>query len=430
MGEPSEDSEPKAGSGVPDDGSEQPDRLKLVALPEPAVESADTDRLALERSLSGPPMPGPRFAAATLSAVTRQPELARPAPWTVSPHGLADPTSITATSELVPALRAELAMRAHAEAGLRSRVVDAETRLAARVLLSQRTVEALGQLRTELDQLAGLLTDERTRRQAAERRVAELERQLAAGRGRSVDADREIASLRDSLLALQTPAEDPAPLGSGTDPAVAGSPSPVAEVRADRLSDALTRLRANTEPIDPAPIEPALTDAAGSPTPGGPASATAVVAVTGPRGTLSGPFRTLCRRDPALAGQLALSLLPMQRVAYPQPVSYDIVLGPGHGCVQVTSGEGGTEIARLATARPLAQIDFQVVGGPERFAKLLAAGRIRRRFGFGVLSRVRGDRDGLAALDALLALPLDLPALEELELSAQLQGWIKRAQSE
>ena len=100
----------------------------------------------------------------------------------------------------------------------------------------------------------------------------------------------------------------------------------------------------------------------------------------------------------------------MQRIAYPQPVSYDILLGPGHGCVQVTSGEGSTEVARQATARPLEQVDLQVVGGPARFAKLLAAGRIRRRLGFGV-ARVRGNRDGLAALDALLALPLDLPAL-------------------
>jgi hypothetical protein len=43
-------------------------------------------------------------------------------------------------------------------------------------------------------------------------------------------------------------------------------------------------------------------------------------------------------------------------------------------------------------------------------ARLLTAGRLRRRFGFRV-ARVRGRRDGLAALDALLALPLDIVAL-------------------
>jgi len=296
------------------------------------------------------------------------------------------------------------------------------------MLLSQRTAEALSQVRGELDQLAGLLTDERARRQAAEQRVAELEQQLAAGRGRSDAAGVEIASLRDSLLALQAPAEDHDDLASGGEARTGGSPSAAADVRVDRLSDALTRLRAGTEPIDPAPTGPVgpsvLTPASG------------VVAATAPAPTLCGPFRTLCRRDPALAGQLALSLLPMQRIAYPQPVSYDIVLGPGHGCIQVTSSEDHTEVVRLPTARALQQVDFQLVGGPERFAKLLAAGRIRRRLGFWVLSRVRGNRDGLQALDALLALPLELPALAELELStdplilAQLQAWIKRAQSE
>ncbi len=111
------------------------------------------------------------------------------------PPAVADAIAVTATPELVQALRAELAMRAHAEAGLRARAVDAETRLATRVLLSQRTAESLRLVRAELDQLAGLLTDERARRQAAEQRVAELEQQLATDRGRSDDADREIAAL-------------------------------------------------------------------------------------------------------------------------------------------------------------------------------------------------------------------------------------------
>jgi hypothetical protein len=126
--------------------------------------------------------------------------------------------------------------------------------------------------------------------------------------------------------------------------------------------------------------------------------------------TLAAPFRTLTRRDPALAGRLALSLLGMGRTAYPHPISFDLVLGPGRGCVQVTSSASRTDVVAETTARPLEQIGFRVVGGPDRLARLLVAGRLRRRLGFGV-ARVRGDRDGLAALDALLALPLDLPAL-------------------
>jgi len=474
MGDLPEDSESSARVVVADAGAEQQDRPKLVALPEPepaaepdparaaaaaAAVSADADRLALERSLSGPPMSGPRITGASSPAPAHDPAARTPAPsaapWAPQPHGIADTIAvtdtpaITATPELVQALRVELAMRAHAEAGLRARAVDAETRLAARVLLSQRTTEALGQVREELEQLAGLLTEERVRRQAAEQRVAELEQQLAAGRGRAGDAAAEIAALRESLLALRTPAEDRESRGDAP-------PDAAAEVRADRLSDALTRLRAGTEPIDPAPVPvpvpvpvpagtvapaaltpatagvaaAALTPATAGVAAAAPARvtagvaaaaaalrpATAGVAAAGRRATLGGPFRTLCRRDPALAGQLALSLLPMQRIAHPRPVSYDILLDPGQGCVQVTSGDGGTEVARQATARPLQQVDFHLVGAPERFAKLLAAGRIRRRLGFGV-ARVRGHRGGLAALDALLALPLDLPALVECGMS-------------
>ena len=472
MGELSEDSEPNsrvtaAESG--DGGSDQQERPKLVALPVPAAEpalapddaapapadappasrdappppddaltapddgppapgdatvesepvgeatpapSADADRLALERSLSGPGTQvagAPAFVAAS-APVDSIAYAASYALRTALPDRIVDAVPDTATPELVQALRGELAMRAHAEAGLRARAVDAETRLTARVLLSQRTVEALRQVRAELDQLAGLLTEERARRQAAERRVAELERQLAAGlatdRGRSDDAAAEIAALRDSLQQLRGPAE--------ADHATAPGDAPQsAELNADRLSDALTRLRSGTEPIDPVPA------AAGPVAPAALTAVTGVVPSTAPSGTLAapsatlaGPFRTLCRRDPALAGQLALSLLPMQRIVYPQPVSYDILLGPGHGCVQVSSGDGRTAVARQASARPLQEVDFHVVGNPERFAKLLAAGRIRRRLGFGV-ARVRGSRDGFAALDALLALPLDLPALVE-----------------
>jgi len=243
-----------------------------------------------------------------------------------------------------------------------------------------------------------MLTDERARRQAAEQRGAELEQQLAADRGRSDDAAVEIAALRGSLQRLGAPANDHNTAARGDESPGDASQTAATEVRAERLSDALTRLRAGTDPID---LVPALA---------GPVAPAALTSATAPRATLAAPFRTLCRHDPTLAGQLALSLLPMQRIAYPEPVSYDILLGPGHGCVQVTSGDGKTEVARQATARPLQQVDLHVVGGPARFAKLLAAGRIRRRLGFGV-ARVRGNRDGLAALDALLALPLDLPAL-------------------
>jgi hypothetical protein len=427
MGELSEDSGSSARVAVGDGGQagpDQPDRPKLVALPEPAAVPAapaaaaaalaDADRLALERSLSGPPVLGP-WIAGTLSrppaADANAAAAAAPSYATLQPHAIADATAFTATPELVQALRAELTMRAHAEAGLRARAVDAETRLATRLLMSQRSIEALRLVGAELDQLGGMLTDERARRRAAEQRVAELERQLATNRGRSDDAAVEIAEIRGSLQQLRTPADGQAAAAPGGESGDDASQTAATEVRAERLDDALTRLRAGAGPVEPLP-EPAVALAPGTPTPATPPPANTAVTAIARKATLAGPFRTLCRRDPALAGQLALSLLPMQRIAYPQPISYDIVLGPGHGCVQVTSSDDATEIARLATARPRQQVDMHIVGGPERFAKLLAAGRIRRRLGFGV-ARVRGHRDGLAALDALLALPLDLRVLAD-----------------
>ena len=407
-----------------------------VAAPDPAAGepaapavSADAARLQLERSLSGPYATGPLHAGAADAAAV--PAVGNPGSVStaarVQPDERTDAIAATGTPALVAALRSELAMRATAEAGLRTRVVEAETRLAARVLFARRTAETLQELRAEFDQLAELLTDERARRQAADRRVAELERELAAQRGRSDDADREIAGLRDSLAQLPTLADASAP-SDGEPHGDAGA------VRPDRLSDALTRLRASTEPIGPEP-------AAAAPAAFAPASAvvpvasTAAVPTVESPGTLAGPFRSLCRRDPMLAGRLAVSLLGLQATAYPHPIAYDVVLGPGHGCIQVTSDGRAAEVVRQPTARPLAQVDLQLAGTPERFAKLLVAGTIRRRLGFGV-SRVRGNRAGLVALDALLALPLDLPALadggmsSDLSILAQLQGFSKRAQSD
>ncbi|HEX5193354.1 MAG TPA: hypothetical protein VFW09_11160 [Solirubrobacteraceae bacterium] len=306
------------------------------------------------------------------------------APGATAPPTAPATTAGPGTPELVSALRAELAMRATAEAGLRARVVDAETRLSARTIASQRTAETLREIRAELERLAELVAGERTRREAAEEHVAALERELHELRAQREPADaeeaqREIGALRDSLAQLRAPAPDAEH--------AAASPTDADPVRSERLADALARLRANTQPLEQ-PAAPAV-----------PA-------------TLAGAFRTLCRRDPALAGRLAISLLGMERIVHPRPIAFDLVLGPAAGCIQVTSSETGTEVVAETTARPPEQVAFHVVGGPDRLARLLVAGRLRRRLGFGV-ARVRGDRDGLAALEALLSLPLDLPALVE-----------------
>jgi hypothetical protein len=390
-----------------EDGGERPpeaqDRPRLVAVPaddagrevaRPHGEPGDQHaaRLELERVLSTPGRAGATLGARAMGARAATPaeSAASTAPAMAARDEAPEPTTPIepATPELVSALRAELAMRATAEAGLRARAVDAEARLAARAMASEQTAETLRAVRAELNQLTGLVAGERSRREAAEQRVTELERELEQRRARDQSGEQRErgaqpddaptpGSMRDSLEQLRTPAADREH--------VAVSPGDAGTVQPDRLTDALTRLRANTQPAQSA-------------------TAPAVPA------TLAGPFRTLCRRDPALAGRLVISLLGMERVAYPHPTTFDLLLGPGGGSIQVTSSASRTDVIAGTTARPLEQVGFRVVGGPDRIARLLIAGRLRRRLGFGV-ARVRGDRDGLAALEALLSLPLDLPAL-------------------
>ncbi|MFZ0091972.1 MAG: hypothetical protein WAL63_20910, partial [Solirubrobacteraceae bacterium] len=61
--------------------------------------------------------------------------------------------------------------------------------------------------------------------------------------------------------------------------------------------------------------------------------------------------------------------------------------------------------------RPRGEVDLQVAGPPRRIARLLVAGWLRRRCGFGV-ARVRGRRETLAALSALLGTSADLMVLQ------------------
>jgi hypothetical protein len=73
-------------------------------------------------------------------------------------------------------------------------------------------------------------------------------------------------------------------------------------------------------------------------------------------------------------------------------------------------GEAGVDVELQGAARTREEVDFRVKGSPARIARLLVAHGLWRRLGPRV-ARVRGRRDGLAALQALLALPLDLGRL-------------------
>jgi hypothetical protein len=275
------------------------------------------------------------------------------------------------------------------------------------VLLEQRTASTLRELRGELDGLRDALDRERERRRVAEATAAQLRQDLGGQRERSRDAYEAIGELRGAIDHLRPPAPAPGPAGDG-EPGSEGTATP------DRLSDALARLREASEPREPVAEEPGAPPAAVTPSapvsPSAPVTPAAPPALALGRPTVDAAFRRLAARDRALAGRLLLDLLGAQRAAWPYPVAYDLVLGPGQGCVQVTVGEDRAVIELCPAPRTREQVDFQLIGDPGRIARLLTAGSLRRLLRL-CLARVRGRRDRVGALRALLALPLDLGAL-------------------
>jgi hypothetical protein len=110
-------------------------------------------------------------------------------------------------------------------------------------------------------------------------------------------------------------------------------------------------------------------------------------------------YRQLVARDPMTAGQLLLALLPAQRVVSRQPLAYDLILGD-LASVQVTVGKDA-EVELRDEPRAPDQVHFQVWGDLASLARLVVAGRLRRRFGRR-LARVSGERARFAALKKLV----------------------------
>jgi hypothetical protein len=350
--------------------------------------------LASVPSVPGPPaaasppgVPGPSAAAS--------PPGGPGASAAASPPGGPEPPSEPQHGDaLVPALRAEIALRARAETGLRSRLVEAEARLAARELLERRTRATLAQLRDELDGLRGAFELERAAREAAERRATALELELGGQRERSHEAYQAIGELRETLEALRGPRAAPeglAETGSGGESSGAG-------LEPERFSEALVRLREQIAPRE-AGASPQTRGAAGAP--GG---------ATEPSAWLAPAFRALVKTDADRAGRLLLDLLPAQHLVHPQPVAYDLVLGGERSCARVTVSDQGVAIVLADAPRSPNDVDFQVFGDHAATARLLTAGWFRRRFSRRV-ARVRGNRAKLEALEALVGLRVGLSAL-------------------
>ncbi len=280
----------------------------------------------------------------------------------------------------------------------------------------------------------------------AERRSGGLERELAGARRELADARRDLEEIRRELeeqrrrnvrayeaieyvrRELEQIRATPVPAPAQAAPAIPAeaapatpSPSPPTltpgPIQADQLSAALSRLRQTTPP---APEEP-VTGGPASLEPEAPEAPQAPEAPEAPepperpaKPWLGKAFRTLAARDPSQGGRLLLALLPAQRVADPQPVAYDLVLGD-LACARVTVSSTGAQIDLGDAPRPPAEVDFQLVGDLASIARLLAAGPVARRIGRLLfrhrLARVRGDRDRLGALESLIDAPLTLGRL-------------------
>jgi hypothetical protein len=120
-------------------------------------------------------------------------------------------------------------------------------------------------------------------------------------------------------------------------------------------------------------------------------------------------LRALAKHDPVAAGRIVLGLLPAQRLAYAQPVAYDLLLADV-GCVQVTAAGSATRVVPAPLPRELADVDLRITGKCCEIARLLLAGRLRRRLGRR-MAEVQGRRKALRALVNLLRTPLGLPEL-------------------
>jgi len=439
-------SEPVALSRSPSGGAPSPGDPAVAPAP------GDSGVPPSPGDSSVPPSPGD--PAATPSPGDPA-EPAVPGPTPVRTGAGTSSLEVTASGQdaLIGALRRELEVRVGAETMLRSRLVEAEGRLASRPLLHRRTEATLGLLRRELDGLRSAFERERADRIAAELRVAELSRDARVRQERSRQTYEAISELREALDKLRTAPRPGAPSSE------AGGAN---RVQPDRFNAARVRLRETIAPPEPEPPaepppelaqepepaaepppelaqeppgpepEPAREPPGPEPEPAAEPSLDLPQELSGPEPEPPGPqapepanpapvqrttrawlapvIRAMARSDAAGAGRLLLELLPAQQEVFPDPVAYDLVLGDSGPCIRVTARGHQTTVRRAPGPRPPGEVDFQIFGTPAAIVTLLTAGPLRRLLRRGV-ARVRGRRDRVAALRSLVDLRLDLADL-------------------
>ncbi|MGI9183623.1 MAG: hypothetical protein ACR2GZ_01450 [Solirubrobacteraceae bacterium] len=412
---------------------------QAAVVARPPLAAAERSRLQFELALT---------ARRSVGAV-RQPDEPAPValrlPLAPAPEPERSDSSVDPGADaLITSLRRELELRAGAEAGLRTRLVEAETRLAAREHLARQATQTLSELRGELDGLRAAIERERAAREAAERRTAGLEQALDGQRERSRDAYAAIGELRGTLESLRQRHPPPAPPAPPPERADQPAARPEATVERpaepERLNDALARLReripshADDPPGDWPPDDLPDPDSDPYSDPDSDSDPDPVQVTDTGRAWLAPIFGKLVRSDPDRAGRLLVDLLPAQRALYDQAVSYDLVLGPAQS-IRVTRAPGAPAVRRGSSPRLPGEVDFQVFGGHAPLARMVVAGWFRRRFGRRV-ARVQGRRTGVAALEALVGLHVDLASLLRLGVRFEprtalviIAGMIDRAQT-
>jgi predicted nucleic acid-binding Zn-ribbon protein len=342
---------------------------------------------------------------------------------------------------------------------LRGRVADLTEQLASapmpppadEIAGRGRLGHVLVELRDELATLRRLAEREGAARDLAEQQVAELTEQLRVQSTRTSLTVEAIGDLREhlaKLAGLPDRSEQPPPAPRSFVLHTLPAEPAAGPIEPGRFEAALARLRQATEdalgPVpfdesasdeelgqalldspdtpeehtsepDPEP-EPApepqadvgtqdsdqLTPLAGSP----------VTVAPGTQPWIGRALAKIAGREPETAGGLVLELLVAQRAAHPEPIAYDIDL-TGMPCLHMTITPEGQRLQSSSKRRPAGQVAFSVVGDLESFGRLMVARGLKRRFS-RKLAKVNGDRAGVQALDAILAMRLTIPQLREL----------------
>jgi hypothetical protein len=373
------------------------------------------ERRLAERAPAVPPPPPPPPATAPPSPPTRLLESARRA----APIRRELELSRVAPGAQAPGAAPAPADRAGDRIALRQEAAMADLRAAAGAADPERVTVLEGELAGAREEVRGLRAKVEAQRAEIEVQRGEIEAQRGeieaqraeneAQRRRTARAYEAIELVRGELRQLGTtrsaaPASRP-PVPPPEPPSTAAPAA--AQVQPERLSEALARLRAHT----PVMSSEAEGEAAPASEPARPHRS----AVDRPvKPWLGTAFRALAKQDASTAGHLLLTLLPAQRAADPHPVAYDLVLSDVL-CAHVTVDSTAAHVDLDPTTRPLAEVDFELVGDLASIARLLAAGRVRRRLGRLApgrrLARVRGDRGRVAALDRLVEAALTLEQL-------------------